>query len=126
MSGNTAYCTTRDGYIVSFSVDSEGKLGDLKSANFAKSSTCTPTVVNDTDGNAVVVAGGATADYKGVLAEIDGATLEVKRTVSAIADIKSAPVADIVNGRTYIFYTANKTPGSLYMHELGADSSEEI
>lgn len=36
MSGNTAYCTTRDGYIVSFSVDSEGKLSDLKSANFAK------------------------------------------------------------------------------------------
>ena len=126
MSGNTAYCTTRDGYIVSFSVDSEGKLSDLKSANFAKSSTCTPTVVNDTDGNAVVVAGGATADYKGILAEIDAATLEVKRTVSAIADVKSAPVADIVNGRTYIFYTANKTPGSLYMHELGSDSSEEI
>lgn len=126
MSGNTAYCTTRDGYIVSFSVDSEGKLGDLKSANFAKSSTCTPTVVNDTDGNAVVVVGGATADYKGILAEIDGATLEVKRTVSAIADVKSAPVADVVNGHTYIFYTANKTPGSLYMHELGSDTSEEI
>jgi len=119
--GSTLYFTSRDGYIVSADISQDGTLGNLRTANFANTSTCTPTIAGDT-----IVVGGAAANYSGVLAEINKNTLEVINTVPAVADVKSAPVVDVVSDKSYVFYTANKTPGSLYMHQLGTDEAEEI
>lgn len=116
-----AYYTTRDGNINSVEILSDGSFGEFKSANFAKSSTCTPTVIGDT-----IVVGGAAADYTGVLVEIDKETLQVKHTASAVADVKSAPVVNVVGNNTYVIFTANKTPGGLYIHKLGTDVAEEL
>lgn len=116
---NKAFFSTANGNLVSAEILSDGAFGELSYVNFAKSSTCTPTIVNNK-----IVVGGSSADYKGVLSVIDKNSLEVLNTVPALADIKSAPlVSNTVNG-TYVYVTSNKNPGSLYAYNIDGNSTE--
>ncbi len=116
---NHAFFSTANGNLASAEILQGGVFGELSYVNFAKSSTCTPTIADNK-----IIIGGSSADYKGVLAVIDKNSLEVLNTVTALADIKSAPlVSNTVNG-TYVYVTSNKNPGSLYAYNMDGNSTE--
>ena len=116
---NKAFFSTTNGNLVSAEISNGGAFGNLSFVNFAKGSTCTPTIIDNK-----IVVGGSSADYKGVLAIADKNSLEILDTVTALADIKSSPlVSNTVNG-TYVYVTSNKTPGSLYAYNIDGSSRE--
>lgn len=113
------YFTTRNGYACSTSLNDDGTFNEVGSLKFAKSSTCTPTIV---DGKIIV--GGSTDSYKGILAIINSDDFSIEKEISAPADIKSAPVA-VKNGNdTFIYFTSNTMPGALYQYKLGSNDTE--
>ena len=70
---------------------------------------------------------GKEQQYAGVLAIVDAATMRIEQTVTAPADVKSAPlVTKAYDGETYVYYTANTTPGGLYVLKAGADQAESL
>lgn len=119
INNNKVYFSTRTGNLGVAEISNNGIFGDIKSTHFANSSTCTPTIANDK-----IIVGGCTSDWKGALAIINLDTLEIEHEVSAIADIKSAPVVNNTPSGTYVYFTANKTPGSLYSYKLGSNDTE--
>lgn len=118
--GANVYAVARDGSFIRITVGADGSLTETGRASFAAYSTSTPTIAG---GKAYV--GGSSADYKGVLAVIDLATMDVQRITTldggaAIpAEVKGAPLVSTRNGRTYVYFTSNALPGGLYVYRLG-------
>ncbi len=117
--GNEVVFSTTAGELVKASIAADGAVTVEGRVQFAASSTCTPAVVNG-----VAVVGGATGDYtavnKGVLAEIDLATMTIVAKHSVLDDVKSAPVAGQgADGLWYAYFTCNNNPGALYGVRLG-------
>lgn len=118
------YAVTNDGVLHKFQF-ADGTLSEVGSVKFAASSTSTPAIA---DGKAYV--GGAEADYTGVLAVIDVASMKADRTVTTFAsstakgqqlpaDVKSAPLVSQQSGGTYVYFTCNNLPGGLYVYKEG-------
>lgn len=118
--GTSVYAVARDGSFIRISVDAGGALAETGRVSFAAYSTSTPTIAG---GKAYV--GGSLADYKGVLAVIDLATMSADRITTlsggaAIpAEVKGAPLVSNQDGRTYVYFTSNALPGGLYVYRLG-------
>lgn len=107
--------STADGQLVKARVGANGSVQVTGRVQFAASSTCTPAIA---DGTAVV--GGATAEYAGVLAEVDLDAMTVTAAHAAMADVKSAPVvAQGADDAFYAYFTCNSMPGALFGVRLG-------
>lgn len=80
---------------------------------FAASSTSTPVVA---DGIAYV--GGSSDDFHGVLAAVDVASMTVVDTyrTPGTGEVKSSPLASVQDGETYVYFTSNSMPGSVYCY----------
>lgn len=118
--GSEVVFSTTAGELVKARVTAEGAVAVTGRAQFAASSTGTPAIVGG-----VAVVGGATADFAGVLAEVDLAAMTVVAKHDAIADVKSAPVAaQGADGLWYAYFTCNSKPGALYGVRLGDGSPE--
>ena len=111
LDGNFLYATTYNGTFHRIALVDGGTFGAVQSVNFAAGSTSTPAVFG---GKAYV--GGNTADYTGLLAVIDLATMSVERTYDAPAAVQASPfVAVGEDGAVAVYYTSNTTPGALYV-----------
>ena len=116
------YLTTIDGALHQIEWRADGTFGVKKSVSFAAYSTGTAAVSN---GFAYV--GGKTDEEKGMLSVIDIRTMQVVTSVSTPAEVKSAPlVATGYEGETYVYFTANTTPGGIYMYKHGADRADVL
>lgn len=125
LEGKDVYCSSRNGKLHKVTVGDDGTLGQHQEVLFANSSTSTPAVYH----GKVYVGGamGKEQQYAGVLAIVDAATMRIEQTVTAPADVKSAPlVTKAYDGETYVYYTANTTPGGLYVLKAGADQAESL
>lgn len=118
---STLYAVTNDGVLHRIELGADGTLVHAGSVKFAASSTSTPTIV---DGRAYV--GGASADFKGVLAVIDLATMKVEQSVTGFAngaalpgDVKSTPTVSVQGGETYVYFTCNAPGGAAYLYRVG-------
>lgn len=108
--GSSVLLTTNDGTLHKVEVSASGKFGLAAKASFAASSTCTPSLI---EGKAVV--GGATQDYKGVLASVDVETMTVDSSWNVAAEPKGRPVVSVAfDGVPYAYFTCNAQPGALY------------
>lgn len=115
-------CSASNGLLVRFVIASDGSIPaeNIQSVRFAAASTSTPAV----SGTRAVV-GGSTADYKGVLAIVDLASMSVQASVAASADVKSTPlVVRGADGGDYAYYTSNTKPGTLYGVSLDDDQAK--
>ena len=107
------YAVSRDGVFYKVSVSADGSLRQVGEIAFASYSTSTPTIVN---GYAYV--GGSQIDFRGVLARISLATLEVSHVVTMadnaglVAEVKSSPLVVTSGGHTYVYFTCNGAQGS--------------
>ena len=111
-----AYFTTVDGKLHAISLKEDGSLSLEQSLAFAQSSTGTPTLYGD-----LLVVGGALGEadqYAGVLAVVKAEDLSLVRTISAPADIKSAPLVCTLYEHPYAYFTSNTTPGGIYVVDL--------
>lgn len=112
---NEVVFSTTAGELVKASIAADGSIAVAGRVQFAASSAGTPAVANG-----VAVVGGSTADYAGMLAEIDLATMTIVAKHDAVANVQSAPVvAQGSDGLWYAYYTCNALPGSLYGVRLG-------
>lgn len=125
LEGNEVFFSSQDGKLHKVTVGDDGTLSQHEEVAFAQSSTSTPAVY---DGKVYV--GGALGpeqQYAGVLAVVDASTMQVEKTVNAPADVKSAPLVTKAYGdEAYVYYTANKTPGGIYVLKSGADEGEDL
>ncbi len=125
LEGKDVYFSSRDGKLHKVTLGDDGTLGQHQEVLFANSSTSTPAVYN----GKVYVGGamGPEQQYAGVLAVVDAATMWVEQAVAAPADVKSAPlVTKAYDGEAYVYYTANTTPGGLYVLKAGAQEGESL
>lgn len=137
--GSTLFAVSSDGVLHRLALGMNGTLTETGRVSFAKSSTCTPAVV---DGKLYV---GGMSDqfvqvskyvkaYRGVLAVIDVNSLSVDASVTTVdgapfvgsmsgnaltAEVKSSPVVSVQNGETYVYVTANCNPGGVYRYRVG-------
>ena len=117
-----AYAVSKNGRLHQVQLKEDGIFGAHRSVSFAAYSTGTPAAA----GGKVFV-GGSKADYTGVLAVIDQGSMEVVQTVSADAEVKSAPLVSTgYDGQTYVYYTVNKTPGAVYVLNAQSGQSEAL
>ena len=119
------YAVTNDGVIHKLRF-ADGVLSEVGTGvKFAASSTSTPAIV---EGKAYV--GGAEADYTGVLAVIDLASMKLDVAIGSFssatadgkelpADVKSAPLVSVQDGEVYVYFTCNNLPGALYCYKQG-------
>lgn len=108
-----------DGVLHKVEVSATGKLGMTSKVTFAASSTCTPSILGTT-----AVVGGATADYKGVVASVDLDSMTVASSWNVAAEVKGRPVvAAAFDGTPCAYFACNAQPGTLYGVEL-AEGSE--
>lgn len=121
------YVVSTDGVLHKLQVK-DGRVVELGKLAFAAASTCTPTIK---DGKAYV--GGATAEFKGVMSVIDLSDMSVLSQVGKLADgsaipaeIKSTPLLAQVDGRDWVYFTANAKPGSLYGLCVGEHGAVEL
>lgn len=116
------YLTTLDGTLHQIEWRADGTFGMKKSVSFAAYSTGTAAVFN---GFAYV--GGRTQGKEGVLSVIDIRTMQVVKSISAPAEVKSAPLISTgYDGEVYVYFTSNITPGGIYGYRHGADRAEEL
>ncbi len=115
---STALVVGRDGTLFKLAVAEDGSVGVEGSVSFGGYSTSTPAVV----GGKVYV--GGLADGTGALAVIDLDTLAVERVVStgASGDVKSTPLVNAQDGKTYVYFTANNSSGSAWVYCVEDDS----
>lgn len=117
-----AYVASKDGRLHQIELKEDGTFGAHRSVSFAAYSTGTPAAA----GGKVFV-GGSRADYTGVLAVIDRDSMEVVQTVSADAEVKSAPLVSTgYDGQSFVYYTVNKNPGAVYVLNAGSGKSEAL
>ena len=98
-------------------------LSIVGSVEFGNTSTSTPAVAG---GKAFV--GGNDAAYIGQLAVIDIASMTVDDVVKTekYAEVKASPLASVQGDDTYVYFTANKTPGALYRYSVSDGSVVSI
>ena len=112
------YFTSRDGKFHEISFNKEdGSFGKLRSVQFGKVSTSTPTIY----GGKAYVGGALAADWgsDGVFAVIDLATMAIDfQHVVKEGDVKSAPLVIAGDeGHPFVFFTANNATGALYVYD---------
>lgn len=90
---------------------------------FANTSTSTPAVAG---GKAYV--GGNDASYNGQFTVIDLASMTVEKTVDmgARANVQASPVVSVQGDDTYVYFTCNKNPGSLYRYSQSTGEVAEV
>ncbi|MGI6264420.1 MAG: PQQ-binding-like beta-propeller repeat protein [Acutalibacteraceae bacterium] len=98
-----------------------GRLSETGKVAFAAASTSTPAVYQ---GKAYV--GGNNADYTGVVARIDLDTMAVDKTVSAPAAVQASPLVCDNGDSVAVYFTANTTPGGLYVWRADEDAAREL
>lgn len=87
---------------------------------FANTSTSTPAVANGK-----VYIGGNNASYAGQFTVIDLDTMTVDKTVlmGSYAEVKASPLVSVQGDDTYVYFTSNQNPGSVYRY---AQSTGEV
>lgn len=124
LDATTVVVSDRAGVLHKVSVASDGVLTEGGRVQFAASSTSTPTIH---EGRAIVGGGlGADGGYRGVLAVIDLATMQVIQRITAPAEVQSAPLVSVQDDGVYLYFTANKAPGGVYVAKLGAGDGEAV
>lgn len=93
------------------------------SCAFGNESTSTPAVAG---GKAYV--GGNDASYNGQFTVIDLASMTVEKTVDmgARANVQASPVVSVQGDDTYVYFTCNKNPGSLYRYSQSTGEVAEV
>lgn len=78
---------------------------------FGYTSTSTPAIANGR-----VYVGGNDSSYNGRFTVIDLAKMKVEKSIDmgARAEVKASPIVSVQGDDTYVYFTSNKTPGSLY------------
>jgi outer membrane protein assembly factor BamB len=116
LDGNHALLTSKDGRLHKITLQNDGTFGGGSSVLFAAESTSTPAVA---DGKAYV--GGSAADYSGVLAVIDLASMQVTHIAQTAAPVQSSPLVSVGYGaQRYVYFTANAAPGGVYVLNASA------
>ncbi|MEG0477482.1 MAG: PQQ-binding-like beta-propeller repeat protein, partial [Raoultibacter sp.] len=124
LDASTVIVVDTAGVLHKIAVAADGSFTQLGSVKFCPRSTSTPTICN---GQAIVGGDlGAEAGYKGILAVIDLATLQVTQRITTPAEVKSAPLVSAQADGTYVYYTANTKPGALYVAKLGTGDGEAV
>lgn len=105
------YVVSTDGVLHKLSVGDAGVLSEVARAKVAASSTSSATIAN---GHAFV--GGASADGTGVLAIVRLTDMTVTQVTQADGkplrgEVKSAPLASVQMGGTYVYFTCNGAEG---------------
>ena len=120
LDGDIVYLADAAGDLRVVKLDASGKPKSQEVVDFAETCSSTPILV---DGKVVV--GGGTADYAGIVAVIDPATLTVVETVSAPAPVQCKPlsISDDKAG-DYVYFTSNNMPGALYYYQLGSGAAQ--
>lgn len=121
--GNQVYLAVGRGPATLFRIVRTGDALEITGqVTFAATSTSTPAV---SDGVAYV--GGVDADYHGVLAAIDLATMTVKDSYTAqTGEVKSAPLVSVQGGETYVYFTSNATPGGVYLYRASTGEVTQL
>ncbi|MEG2948208.1 MAG: PQQ-binding-like beta-propeller repeat protein [Raoultibacter sp.] len=118
----TVIVADTSGTLHKVSVEADGSFIHQGGVKFSSRSTSTPTLY---DGRAIVGGDlGAEAGYKGVLAVIDVATMQVVQRITTPAEVKSAPLVSAQTEGTYVYFTANTKPGAVYVAKLGAGDKD--
>lgn len=136
--GSALFVVSSDGVLHKIVLAADGSMKEAGSVAFGSSSTTTPVLA---DGK-VIVTGASTQSYVnawggqsyyGVLAVIDAATMEVEQSITMLtdgsslpADSKSAPLVSIRDGKTYVYFTCNSTPGGVYRYCVGDAAAQEL
>ncbi|MDR2525558.1 MAG: PQQ-binding-like beta-propeller repeat protein [Oscillospiraceae bacterium] len=108
-----ALVVTKDGKLHKVAVHADGTFGAARSVAFAASSTSSPVALNDK-----AYVGGGKADYSGIFAVIDLQTMAVDDSANAPAPVQASPLLTTAYGSdVYAYYTANTTPGALYVYD---------
>lgn len=109
----TLYKIVRDG----------DELAIESSCAFANTATSTPAVAG---GKAYI--GGNDASYNGQFTVIDLASMTVEKTVDmgARANVQASPVVSVQGDDTYVYFTCNKNPGSLYRYSQSTGEVAEV
>ena len=86
-------------------------LSVIGKCEFGYTSTSTPAVANGK-----VYVGGNDSSYAGQFTVIDLETMTVEKSINmgARAEVKASPIASVQGDDTYVYFTCNKAPGSLY------------
>ena len=95
----------------------------VSSCEFGNTSTSTPAV----SGGKVYV-GGNDSSYNGLFAVIDLATMEVETSYSTgkYAEVKASPLVSVQGDGTYVYFTCNVSPGSLFRFSQSTGQVEAI
>ena len=132
VSGNTVYAVTTDGTLHELFLGSDGSLTAGRSVKFGSKSTSSPVIC---DGR-IYVGGSTPSNQKdGALFVIDQGTMEVEHEVLVpevpkkvkdddrqdwTGEVKGTPLVSVAaDGNTYVYFTSNGKPGSVYAYRLG-------
>ena len=108
--GSYAFAVTRNGRLHRVALHTNGSFGAATSVQFAADSTSTPAIAG---GMAYV--GGMAADWSGVLAVVDTATMQVTASAAAPAAVQGTPLVSTAHATPHVYFTANAEPGALYV-----------
>jgi len=119
--GSYLYAADSEGTLWRIALDEQGAMEPSGSVSFAAGSSSTPVI---SDGKLFI--GGYTTDSLGILAVIDLSSFTLDRTVSAPANVQSAPLVVKQGADTYVYFTYNFEPGGLYCYRVGDAEASEI
>lgn len=118
------YASSKGGYLYRFTVSDEGKVRDLESLDLGGASTSTP-VISAGRIYLGVMGSSQYSEYSGHhIAVVDAESFSIAYTVETNGYPQSSALVSSQDGENYVYFTANYTPGTIYVLHDNAEMTE--